>query len=103
MTNQDNDRRNFDEAPAQRPADDESPGWALPIGISAVALLAGILIFSAAGPDRTKTAQFDNTKANPLASQPTQPPESAIPKSDAPAATPAPAGPGQKSNPAGTQ
>jgi hypothetical protein len=87
MTNQDNDRRNFDEAPAQRPADDEAPGWGLPIGISAVALVAGILIFSTAGPDRTKTAQV-NPNAKPTASEPAQPAQTA---------------PAQKSNPAGTQ
>jgi len=89
MTNQDNDRRNFDEAPAQRPADDDSPGWGIPIGIAAVALVAGILIFSTAGPDRTKTAHVNNPNATPAASEP--------------AATPAPTAPAQKSNPAGTQ
>lgn len=98
MTHHDNDRRNFDEAPAPRPAEDESPGWALPIGISAVVLAAGILIFSAAGPDRTRTAQ--NNSPNPAAPQPA---ESVIPKSNPPAEAPAPAAPGQKSNPAGTQ
>jgi hypothetical protein len=88
MTNQDNDRRNFDEAPARRTDDDESPGWGLPIGIAAVALVAGILIFSTAGPDRTKTAQVNNPNAKPTAAEPAQP---------------APAAPAQKSNPAGTQ
>jgi hypothetical protein len=87
MTNQDNDRRNFDEAPARRPADDDAPGWGLPIGIAAVALVAGILIFSAAGPDRTRTAQVNNPNAKPTASE----------------QAPAPAAPAQKSNPAGTQ
>jgi hypothetical protein len=97
MTHHDNDRRNFDEAPAKRPDDDESPGWALPIGISAVALVAGILIFSTAGPDRTRTAQVN---ANPTASQPA---ETVIPKSNAPASESAPSMAPQKSNPAGTQ
>lgn len=92
MTHHDNDRRNFDEAPGRPPADDEAPGWGLPIGIAAVALVAGILIFSTAGPDRTRTAQV-NPGANPA------PAEQVQPQSNAPAETPAP----QKSNPAGTQ
>jgi hypothetical protein len=89
MTHHDNDRRNFDEAPVRRPVEeDESPGWGLPIGIAAVALVAGILIFSTAGPDRTKTAQVDpSAKSAPAEQAP-------------PPAAPAPA---QKSNPAGTQ
>lgn len=100
MTHQNNDRRNFDEAPAPRPADDDAPGWGIPIGIAAGALVAGILIFSVAAPDRTKTAQVNNPSSKPTASEQARPAESAIPPSDAPAATTAPA---QKSNPSGTQ
>jgi len=103
MTHHDNDRRNFDEAPAPRRAAEASPGWGIPLGIAAIALIAGVIIFSAAGPDRTRTAQFNNPNAKPTASEPARPVESAIPQSNAPASAPAPTAPAQKSNPAGTQ
>jgi len=96
MTQHDQNRRLV-----PRPTDEDAPGWGIPLGIAAVAFVAGVIIFSAAGPDRTRTAQNNNLNPNTTASQPAQPAESAIPKGQAPgpAATPAP----QKSNPAGTQ
>jgi hypothetical protein len=86
-----------------RPAEDNAPGWGIPLGIAAVALIAGIAIFSAAGPDRTRTAQHNDLNPNTTASQPAQPAESAIPQSQAPATGPASTPAPQKSNPAGTQ
>jgi hypothetical protein len=86
-----------------RPVDEDAPGWGIPIGIAAVALVAGVIIFSTAGPDRTRTAQNDNLNPNTTAAQPAQPAESAIPRSEAPATGSAPTAAPQKSNPAGTQ
>jgi hypothetical protein len=94
---QDNTKRNFDEMPAL-PTRDEGPGWAIPIAVGAVVLVAGILIFNAAGPERTRTAGFNNSNA-PAASAPAQPTDPQRSESATPAQTPAP----QKSNPAGTQ
>ena len=70
-----------------------------PIGIAAAILIVAAIIFSSAGPDRTRTAQ--NNNPNATASEPAAPPESAIPRgnSGAPARPEAP----QRSNPAGTQ
>jgi hypothetical protein len=85
-----------------RPADEDAPGWGIPIGIAAVALVAGVIIFSAAGPERTRTAQT-NLNPSTTASQPAQPAESAIPPANAPAKESAPSMAPQKSNPAGTQ
>lgn len=87
------ERRNFDEMPASQ-ARDESPGWAIPIAIGAVFLVAGLLIFNAAGPDHMRTAGVNNAPAT------TQSPATTPQNSpSAPAETQAP----QKSNPAGTQ
>jgi hypothetical protein len=86
-----------------RPTDEDAPGWGIPLGIAAVALVAGVIIFSAAGPDRTRTAQNNNLNPNTSASQPAQPAESAIPRSNSPASESAPSMAPQKSNPAGTQ
>lgn len=90
------ERRNFDEMPTL-PTRDEGPGWAIPVLIGAVVLVAGLMIFNAAGPERTQTAGMNN----PATTQSTtQPPASTPQKIDpAPPAAPAP----QKSNPAGTQ
>ena len=70
-----------------------------PIGIGAAILIVAAIIFSSAGPDRTRTAQSNNPNAT--ASQPAAAPESAIPPASggAPAKQETP----QRSNPAGTQ
>lgn len=34
--------------------------WGIPIGIAAVVLIAAMVIFSSAGPDRTRTADNNN-------------------------------------------
>jgi hypothetical protein len=67
--------------------------WGIPIGIAAVALIAGFMIFSAAGPDRTRTVNNNN--------QPSAVGTTPGPKTGArlPAETQVPS----KSNPQGTQ
>jgi hypothetical protein len=92
------ERRNFDEMPAM-PTRDDGPGWAIPMAIGAVVLVAGLIIFNAAGPERTRTAGMDNPATTQPATQsrPASPPQRD--GSATPAATPAP----QKPNPAGTQ
>jgi hypothetical protein len=102
------ERRNFDEMPASStrtneipatPTRNNGPGWAIPVLVGAVVLVAGLLIFNAAGPDRTQTAGVDT----PTTTQSTTQPRPATPPlkddSTATSATPVP----QKSNPAGTQ
>lgn len=54
--------------------------WAVPAGIAAVVLIAATLIFSSAGPDRTRTTENLN---NPDASRS----EQAAPKTTSPAGT----------------
>jgi hypothetical protein len=85
------ERRNFDEMPVL-PTRDEGPGWAIPMIVGAVVLVAGLMIFNAAGPDRTQTAGVNN---NPPAT--TQSPSAGTPQPSPNAQAP------QKSNPAGTQ
>ena len=75
--------------------------WGLPIGLAAAILIIATIIFSAAGPDRTRTAANSNLDSKPVTAEQAKP-ESAIPRSsgDPSAAkqqTPA------RSNPAGTQ
>jgi hypothetical protein len=50
----------------------DKPGWGIPLLFAAIALVAGILVFSTAGPDRTRTAEYNNNPASrlPSASQP---------------------------------
>jgi hypothetical protein len=48
---------------------DYSGGWGIPAFIAAVVLIAGVVIFSAAGSDRTRTAEY-NLDAKPASSQP---------------------------------
>jgi hypothetical protein len=85
----------------------QRPGWAIPAVVFAVVLLAGAIIFASAGPDRTRTSEFNapaSTKSDRLMSQKREL-ESGIPPSnkDDPATTPVPTLVPQKSNPAGTQ
>jgi hypothetical protein len=51
-----------------------------PIGIGVAILIVAAIIFSSAGPDRTRTAQ--NNNPNATASQPAAAPEGAIPPSE---------------------
>jgi hypothetical protein len=44
-------------------------GWGIPAVIAAVVVIAGVLIFSATGPDRTRTAEYHNLNAKPANSQ----------------------------------
>jgi hypothetical protein len=102
------ERRNFDEMPADStrpneipatPTQNNGPGWAIPMIVGAVVLVAGLMIFNAAGPDRTQTAGVDTPTTTQSTTQPRPAP---VPQKDefaAPVATPAP----QKSNPAGTR
>ena len=68
-----NERRPIDAEPRvpMTPRRDK-PGWGIPLLFAAVALVAGILVFSTAGPDRTRTAEYSNNPASrlPSASQP---------------------------------
>lgn len=42
---------------------DYTGGWGIPAFIAAVIFIGGILIFSAAGPDRTRTAEYNGSKS----------------------------------------
>ena len=79
--------RNFNEG---RPMQGSGMRRLFPIGIGAAILIVAAIIFSSAGPDRTRTAQ--NNNPNATASEPAAPPESAIPpgSSGAPAKQQAP-------------
>jgi len=44
-------------------------GWGIPAFIAAVVVIAGVLIFSAASPDRTRTAEYHNLNSKPASSQ----------------------------------
>jgi hypothetical protein len=87
---------NFPENPDHRGRKDigdyENIHWAVPMGIFTVIMVAAVLIFSAAGPDRTRTAANNN-----------QPPAVSAPApgtgENVPAKAPTPSQP----NPAGTQ
>ena len=48
----------------------DKPGWGIPLLFAAVALVAGILVFSTAGPDRTRTAANTSPNATPTQSAP---------------------------------
>jgi len=88
------ERRNFDEMPVT-PTRDEGPGWAIPMLVGAVVLVAGLMIFNAAGPEHTRTAGMNTPHATTQAPAANAPQDSA----SAPADTQAP----RQSNPAGTQ
>jgi hypothetical protein len=49
---------------------DYTGGWGIPAFIAAVIVIAGVLIFSAAGPERTRTAAYNNPNLKPAGSQP---------------------------------
>lgn len=82
-----------------------SMGKWIPIGIGAFILLAAVIFFSSAGPDRTRTSEFNQPNSNRTSVENAQPSESGIPPSNqdtSPNTPPAPASP-QTSNPAGTR
>jgi hypothetical protein len=83
----------------------ESMSWGVPVGIAAVIAVVATIIFTAAGPDRTRTAEYNSPNSNRAPQETSQPAESGIPPSnrDAPQSAPAPTVVPQKSNPAGTQ
>ena len=67
---------------------DYTGGWGVPAFIAAVVFIGGILIFSAVGPDRTRTAAYNGTK--PASSQqspiaPARGPAAKIPNAELPA------------------
>jgi hypothetical protein len=66
--------------------------WGIPIGIGAVVLIAAMVIFSAAGPDRTRTVNNNNQPSAVTTPGPTT-------GENLPAQKPVPS----KSNPQGTQ
>lgn len=99
MADQDNELPNFNEG---RPMPGSGMRRMFPIGIAAAILIVAAIIFNAAGPDRTRTAQNDNRNPNTTAAKQSAPPESGIPArtgDPTPAAPQTPA----RSNPAGTQ
>ncbi|MEA2911940.1 MAG: hypothetical protein QOJ15_4021 [Bradyrhizobium sp.] len=51
---------------------DYTGSWGIPAFIGAVLLIAGVIIFTAAGPHRTRTAEYHNPNSKPASSQ--QPP-----------------------------
>jgi len=98
MSDHANKRPDFNEGQPPMPGSGMRRG--LPIGVAAAILVIAAIIFNAAGPDRTRTAQNDNPNAQPTTTEQASP-ESGIPASSdrSPAIQPAPA----RSNPAGTQ
>jgi hypothetical protein len=61
-------------------SDYDNIGWGLPLGVLALLLVAGALIFSA-GPDRTRTAETNRNTPDATKSAPaprTQPPAAAV-------------------------
>jgi hypothetical protein len=92
--------------PEQNPGP-QRPGWAIPAAMLAVVVAAGAIIFASAGPDRTRTSDFNSPNSTPSDQSDSQKRqlESGIPPSnqDTPASAPAPTVVPQKSNPAGTQ
>ena len=90
MTYHDNKTPNAAKRPGSERPRTEFAGWGIPLGIAAIVFVAATIIFSSAGPDRTRTAS-------------TQPPAVTSPgpttSESAPAQTPTPARP----NASGTQ
>jgi hypothetical protein len=80
--------RRVDDDGAREPRTD-APGWGIPLAFGALMLIAGALIFSAAGPDRTRTAEYNNLNSKPSASAPstdTRGPAAKVPNPDMPTA-----------------
>jgi hypothetical protein len=70
MTYHDQQRRNFDEAPVERPMPDSGISWGLPLGLVAVVIIVGAIFYNVAS-ERTTTAS-NNTPAA-TQSAPTRP------------------------------
>ena len=67
------------------------PGWGIPALIAAVVLIAGVLVFCAAAPDRTRTAEYNNLNSKQVSTglSPTgdaRGPTAKIPNTDMPTA-----------------
>ena len=90
MTYHDNKTPNAEKRPGSERPRTELAGWGIPLGIAAIVFVAATIIFSSAGPDRTRTASTQQpamTSPGPTTSE------------SAPAQTPTPARP----NASGTQ
>jgi hypothetical protein len=48
---------------------DYTGSWGIPAFIAAVLLIAGVIILTAAGPHRTRTAEYHNPNSKPASSQ----------------------------------
>jgi|RhiMethySRZTD1v2_1073278.scaffolds.fasta_scaffold1426187_2 hypothetical protein len=94
-----NELRNFNEGTPMRGS---GMRRVLPIGIAAGILIIAAIIFSAAGPDRTRTAQHNDLNPNTTAAKQAPAAESGIPPSGSNAPTATQEAP-RRSNPAGTQ
>lgn len=92
----------YERNPNPRGHTERRRGWGLPIAVAAFVLVIAAIIFSAAGPDRTRTTEFNSPNSDRIPATQAQPAESGIPPSGQDAQTPAQVAP-QKSNPAGTQ
>ena len=58
-----NDNNRQDPAFKERTGSSEGrgPGWGIPAGIAAVVLIVAAIIFSSAGPDRSRTEAYKDT------------------------------------------
>jgi hypothetical protein len=69
---------------------DYSGGWGIPAFIAAVALIAAVVIFGAAGSDHTRTAEYDLdatlASSQPSATDEARGPAAKIPTADIPTA-----------------
>jgi hypothetical protein len=68
---------------------DYTGGWGVPAFIAAVIFIGGILVFSAAGPDRTRTAAYNSSRPAGGQQSPNgaaRGPATAIPNADMPTA-----------------
>ena len=65
------------------PATAAKRGMLIPLSVAAFVLIVAAIIFSSAGPDRTRTAEFNNPNSNQTSIEKSKPAESSIPVSDA--------------------
>jgi len=69
---------------------DYTGGWGVPAFIAAVVFIGAILVFSAAGPDRTRTAEYNGSRPASSQQSPTgtvRGPGAKVPNADMPAAS----------------
>ena len=62
------DRNDINRPVGSDPSDERAPmsegrghGWRIPAGIAAVVLIVAAIVFSSAGPDRSRTAAYKDT------------------------------------------